>query len=71
MAGVGSGFDLFGEAGCGELPESWRAVGLGDGKDAEVLPEFGEGAEDGSLRDLFLPMLVSVDRRSIGPGGEA
>ena len=42
LASVGSGFDLLGEAGGGELPESGCAVGLRDGDDAEMLPEFGE-----------------------------
>ena len=53
LAGVGSGFDLLGEAGGGELPLGGCAVGLRDGQDAEVLPEFGESAEDGGFGDLF------------------
>ncbi len=53
LAGVGSGFDLLGEARGGELPEGGGAVGLGHGQSAEVLPEFGEGAKDGGLGDLF------------------
>ena len=53
LTGVGSGFELLGEAGGGELPEGWSAVLLGDGEDAEVLPELGEGAEDGGFGDLF------------------
>ena len=65
LAGVGSGFDLLGEAGGGELPEGGCAVGLGDGKDAEVLPELGEGAEDGGLGDLFAELGGEV------VGGEA
>ena len=65
LAGVGSGFDLFGEAGGGEFPEGWGAVGLRDGEDAEVLPEFGEGAKDGGLGDLFAELGGEV------VGGEA
>ena len=60
LAGVGSRFDLLGEAGGGELPEGRRAVGLRDGEDAEVLPEFGEGAEDGGLGDLFAELRGEV-----------
>ena len=65
LACVGSGFDLFGEAGGGELPEGGGAVGLRDGEDAEVLPELGEGAEDGGLGDLFAELRGEV------VGGEA
>ena len=65
LAGVGSGFDLLGETGGGELPEGGCAVGLRDGEDAEVLPEFGEGAEDGGLGDLFAELGGEV------VGGEA
>src|SRR5207248_10095994 len=53
LAGVGSGFDLLGEPGGGELPQGGGAVKLGDGEHAEMLPEFGEGAEDGGRSDFF------------------
>ncbi len=69
MAGVGSGLDLFGEAGGGELPESGRAVGLRDGNDAEVLPEFSESAEDGGLGDLFAELGGEVVRAYAGGVG--
>ncbi len=61
LACVGSGFDLLGEAGGGELPEGGRAVGLGDGEDAEMLPELGESAEDGGLGDLFAELRGEVE----------
>jgi hypothetical protein len=60
LAGVGSGFDLFGEASGGELPECGCAVGLQDGQDAEVLPEFGERAEDSGLGDFFAELRGEV-----------
>ncbi len=65
LSGVGSGFNLFGEAGGGEFPEGWGAVGLRDGENPEVLPEFGEGAEDGGLGDFFAELRGEV------VGGEA
>ncbi len=67
LAGVGSGLDLLGEARGGELPEGGSSVGLRNGEDAEVLPEFGEGAEDGGLGDLFAELGCQI----VGGEGDA
>ncbi len=53
LSGVGTSLELFGEAGGDRLPECGAAGGVGDGEDAEVLPELAEGAEDGGLGDLL------------------
>ena len=69
LPSVGSGFDLLGKAGRGQLPESGLPVELRDGDDAEVLPELGEGAEDGGLGDLFAQLggkIIGGHRDALG-----
>jgi len=50
---VGTGLDLLGVAGGGELPEGGSAIGLGNRKNAEMLPELGESAKCGGFGDLI------------------
>ena len=68
LSGVGSGFDLLGEAGGDEFPKGGCAVGWRDGEDAEMLPELGEGAEDGGLGDLFTELRGEVVGGEAGDG---
>jgi hypothetical protein len=52
QASVCAGFDLLRIPGGRELPECDRAIGLGNGEDAEMLPQLGEGAKSCSLGDF-------------------
>ena len=78
LAGVGTGLDLLGEAGGDGLPEGWLIAGLRNGKDAELLPELGERAEDGSLGDFLAQISDQIvrslrtifDEQSVSISGE-
>ena len=70
LAGVGSGFDLFGEPCADRFPKCGGAAGLEDGKDAEVLPELRQGAEDRCFGDLLAEVGDEVIGRARAIFGE-
>ena len=70
LAGVGTGFDLLGEARGGELPEGGGAVKLRDGQDTELRPELCEGAQDGGFSDFLAELGGELGRRKGDLGSE-
>ena len=78
LAGIGAGFNLLGKAGGDGLPDGGLTAGLRNGEDAQLLPELGQGAKNGSLGDFLAEVSDEVvggfgavlDEQGVGVGGE-